>query len=58
MQQKYLRNMEAGTMPLMNNHNVLKEMAEKATTNNQTRFLGGLSLHLNHLIASRMANYN
>ena len=24
----------------------------------KTGFLGGLSLHLNHLIASRVANYN
>ena len=37
--QEYLRNVEAGTMPPMNNHNVLKEMAEKATANDQTRFL-------------------
>ena len=37
--QEYLRNVEARTMPLMNNHNVLKEMAEKVTTNDQTRFL-------------------
>ena len=37
--QEYLRNVEAGTMPLMNNHNVLKEMAKKATVNDQTRFL-------------------
>ena len=27
MPQEYLRNVEAGTMPPMNNHNVLKEMA-------------------------------
>ena len=39
MPQEYLQNMEAGTMPPMNNHNVLKEMAEKMTANNQTRFL-------------------
>ena len=39
MPQEYLQNVEAGTMPPMNNHNVLKEMAEKATTNDQTRFL-------------------
>ena len=26
-------------MPLMNNHNMLKEMAEKATANDQTKFL-------------------
>ena len=37
--QEYLQNVEAGTMPLMNNHNVLKEMAEKASVNDQTRFL-------------------
>ena len=37
--QEYLRYVEAGTMLLMNNHNVLKEMAEKATANDQTRFL-------------------
>ena len=39
MPQEYLRNVEAGTMPPMNNHNVLNEMAEKATANNQTKFL-------------------
>ena len=39
MPQEYLRNVEAGTMPPMNNHNVLKEMAKKATTNDQTKFL-------------------
>ena len=37
--QEYLQNMEAGTMPPMNNHNVLKEMAEKATANDQTHFV-------------------
>ena len=37
--QEYLRNVEAGTMPPMNNHSVLKEMAEKATTNDQPKFL-------------------
>ena len=31
--------MEAGTMPLMNNHEMLKEMAEKVTANDQTKFL-------------------
>ena len=39
MPQEYLQNVEAGTMPPMNNHKVLKEMAEKATTNDQTKFL-------------------
>ena len=37
--QEYLRNLEARAMPAMNNHNVLKEMAVKAMTNAQTRFL-------------------
>ena len=37
--QEYLRNVEVGTMPPMNNHNVLKEMAEKAAVNDQTRFV-------------------
>ena len=37
--QEYLRNVEAGTMAPMNNHNVLKEMAEKATASDQTKFL-------------------
>ena len=39
MPQEYLRNVEAGTMPLMKNHNVLKEMAKKSTANDQTKFL-------------------
>ena len=37
--QEYLQNVEAGTMPLMKNHNVLKVMAEKATANDQTKFV-------------------
>ena len=37
--QEYLRNMEARTMPPMNNHNVLKEMAEKATVKDRTKFV-------------------
>ena len=38
--QEYLKNVEAGTMPPMSNHNVLKEMAEKATDpNDQTHFV-------------------
>ena len=37
--QEYLRNMEAGTMPPMNNHQMMKEMAENATVNDQTKFL-------------------
>ena len=37
--QEYLQNVEAGTMPPMNNHNVLKEMAKKAAANDQTHFV-------------------
>ena len=37
--QEYLKNVEAGIMPPMNNHNVLKEMAEKAAVNDQTCFV-------------------
>ena len=37
--QEYLRNVEAGTMPPMNNHAFLKEMAEKVTANDQTKFM-------------------
>ena len=37
--QEYLPNVEAGTMPLMNNHQMMKEMAENATGHDQTKFL-------------------
>ena len=37
--QEYLKNVEAEIMPPMNNHNVLKEMAEKAAANDQTCFV-------------------
>ena len=37
--QEYLRNVEAGTMPPMNNHQMMKEMAENVTVNDQTKFL-------------------
>ena len=38
--QQYLKNVEAGIMPPMRNHNVLKEMAEKSTIpGDQTRFV-------------------
>ena len=37
--QEDLRNVEAGTMPPMNNHQMMKEMAENATVNDQTKFL-------------------
>ena len=37
--QEYLRNVEAGKMPPMNNHQMLKEMAKKVTANDQTKFL-------------------
>ena len=34
--QEYLKNVEARTMPPMNNHKMLKEMAKKAAVNDQT----------------------
>ena len=37
--QEYLRKVEAGTMPPMNNHQMMKEMAENTTVNDQTKFL-------------------
>ena len=37
--QEYLRNVEAGTMPPMNNNQMMKKLAEKATGSNQTKFM-------------------
>ena len=38
--QQYLKNVEAGTMPPMRNHNIFKEMAEKSRNpEDQTRFV-------------------
>ena len=37
--QEYLRNVGEGTMPPMNNYQMMKEMAENATVNDQTKFL-------------------
>ena len=37
--QEYLKNVKAGTMPPMNNHAMLKELAKKAAVNDQTRFM-------------------
>ena len=37
--QEYLQNVGAGTMPPINNHQMMKEMAENATVNEQTNFL-------------------
>ena len=37
--QEYLQKVEAGTMPPMNNHQMMKEMAENATVNDQTKFV-------------------
>ena len=37
--QEYLQNVEAGTMPTMNNHSVMKEMVENATAHDQPKFL-------------------
>ena len=39
MPQEYLKNVEAGTMPQMNNHEMLKEMADKTAMNDKTRFV-------------------
>ena len=36
--QEYLQNMEAGTMPPMNNHQMMKQLAESATRSN-TKFM-------------------
>ena len=37
--QEYLQQVEAGTMPPMNNHQMMKELAEKATGKDQTKFM-------------------
>ena len=37
--QEYLKNVKARTMPQMNNHEMLKEMAKKAAMNDTTRFV-------------------
>ena len=37
--QEYLQQVEAGTMPPMDNHLMMKQMAESATLNNQTKFM-------------------
>ena len=37
--QEYLQKVEAGTMPPMDNHLMMKQMAESATLNNQTKFM-------------------
>ena len=37
--QEYLKKVADGTMPQMNNHEMLKEMATKAAVNNTTRFV-------------------
>ena len=37
--QEYLQKVEAGTMPPTDNHQMMKEMAESATMNSQTKFL-------------------
>ena len=39
MPQEYLQKVEEGTMPPMRNHNLLKEMAEKAGQADQTKFV-------------------
>ena len=47
--QEYLKNVKAGTMPQMNNHKMLKDMAEKAAVNDQTRFVMMEFHNLEHL---------
>ena len=37
--QEYFKNVAAGTMPQMNNHDLLKELAKKAAVNDQTHFV-------------------
>ena len=37
--QEYLQKVEVGTMPPMDNHLMMKQMAESATMNNQTKFM-------------------
>ena len=37
--QEYLRNVEAGIMPPIYNHQMMKELAENATVHNQTKFV-------------------
>ena len=37
--QEYLQKVETGTMPPMDNHQMMKEMAENATVNNQMKFM-------------------
>ena len=37
--QEYLQRVEAGTMPPMDNHQMMKELAEKATGNDQMKFM-------------------
>ena len=38
-QQEYLQKVEEGTMPPMENHLMMKQMAESATMNNQMKFM-------------------
>ena len=37
--QEYLQRVEAGTMPPMDNHQMMKELVEKVTGNDQTKFM-------------------
>ena len=37
--QEYLQKVEEGTIPPMNNHQMMKELAENATVNDQTKFM-------------------
>ena len=37
--QEYLQNVASGKMPPMNNHQMMKELAESATVNDNTKFM-------------------
>ena len=37
--QEYLQKVDAGTMPPMDNHLMMKQMTESVTMNNQTKFM-------------------
>ena len=37
--QEYLQNVASGKMPLINNHQMMKELAESATVNDNTKFM-------------------
>ena len=52
--QEYLKNVAARTMPPMNNHDMLKELAEKAAVNDQTCFVMMEFRYIEHLQPPKM----